>query len=218
MRVIDAIIQSLHNLGGQSDLEDIYIEVNKVRATPNPSIRARLYEHASECDAYKKTNPDLFESTDGKGGGTWRFRTKNKSIPGPSTWLDEIIDINKFEIGALYKKKDIRLISGLSKSNGPREPWTGIVRLANAVLLFVNLDKTDADESLKFKDFFDGSDFFGSQETATLLKQHISRKCLMVFQYIYFVVFLRKEISSMLENLMQLTMTIPYRQCNFSLR
>ena len=160
MRVIDAIIQSLHNLGGQSDLEDIYIEVNKVRATPNPSIRARLYEHASECDAYKKTNPDLFESTDGKGGGTWRFRTKNKSIPGPSTWLDEIIDINKFEIGALYKKKDIRLISGLSKSNGPREPWTGIVRLANAVLLFVNLDKTDADESLKFKDFFDGSDFF----------------------------------------------------------
>ena len=160
MRVIDAIIQSLHNLGGQSDLEDIYIEVNKVRATPNPSIRARLYEHASECDAYKKTNPDLFESTDGKGGGTWRFRTKNKSIPGPSTWLDEIIDIKKFEIGALYKKKDIRLISGLSKSNGPREPWTGIVRLANAVLLFVNLDKTDADESLKFKDFFDGSDFF----------------------------------------------------------
>lgn len=160
MRVIDAIIHSLDVLGGQSDLENIYAEVNKIRATPNPSIRARLYEHSSECDAYKKTNPDLFESTDGKGSGEWRFRKKNKSVPGPTSWLDEIIDVNKFEIGNFYKKKEIRLISGLSKSNGPREPWTGIVRLANAVLLFVNLDKTDADESLKFKDFFDDSDFF----------------------------------------------------------
>ena len=76
MRVIDAIIHSLDVLGGQSDLENIYAEVNKIRATPNPSIRARLYEHSSECDAYKKTNPDLFESTDGKGSGEWRFRKK----------------------------------------------------------------------------------------------------------------------------------------------
>ena len=51
MRVIDAIIHSLDVLGGQSDLENIYAEVNKIRATPNPSIRARLYEHSSECDA-----------------------------------------------------------------------------------------------------------------------------------------------------------------------
>ena len=59
MRVIDVIIQSLQNLGGEASLNEIYQEVQKIRTTPKPSIRARLYEHAIECDAYKKTNPDI---------------------------------------------------------------------------------------------------------------------------------------------------------------
>ena len=68
MRVIDLIVQSLDNLGGEAELGALYEEVNKHREIPQPSIRARLYEHASECDAYKKNNPDLFVSLDGKGG------------------------------------------------------------------------------------------------------------------------------------------------------
>ena len=73
MRVIDLIAKSIDKLGGEAELEDIYVEVNKYRDTPQPSIRARLYEHASECDAYKENNPDLFISSSGKGGGKWRI-------------------------------------------------------------------------------------------------------------------------------------------------
>ena len=65
MRVIDYIIKSLQELDGEAELDEIYKQVNKKRKTPTPSIRARLYEHSSDCDAYVKTNPDLFESFDG---------------------------------------------------------------------------------------------------------------------------------------------------------
>lgn len=80
MRVIDLIVKSIDKLGGEAELEDIYEEVNKYRDTPQPSIRARLYEHASECDAYKENNPDLFISSDGKGGGKWRSRSKSSKL------------------------------------------------------------------------------------------------------------------------------------------
>ena len=70
MRVIDYIIKSLQELDGEAELDEIYKQVNKYRKTPTPSIRARLYEHSSDCDAYKN-NPDLFESSDGKGKGKW---------------------------------------------------------------------------------------------------------------------------------------------------
>ena len=176
MRVIDLIVKSIDNLGGEANLEDIYIEVNKFRDTPEPSIRARLYEHASECDAYKKNNPDLFVSSDGKGGGKWRRRIKQPS--DTTTWLDETIDISLFNVGSLYKKKDIREISGLSISKGPREPWTGIASLANAQLLFVNLDKTDADEDLKFNDFFDVPDFFWETRNNDTLETTYIKKIL----------------------------------------
>jgi hypothetical protein len=77
-RVIDLITKSIIDLGGEAELEQIYQQVNKYRETPSPSIRARIYEHSSECDAYIKDNPDIFISSDGKGGGKWKIR-KNVS-------------------------------------------------------------------------------------------------------------------------------------------
>tara|TARA_B100000886_G_scaffold56840_1_gene34834 strand:- start:283 stop:1545 length:1263 start_codon:yes stop_codon:yes gene_type:complete len=73
-RVIDLITKSIIDLGGEAKLEEIYNQVNKYREVPSPSIRARIYEHSSECDAYKENNPDLFISSDGKGDGKWRIR------------------------------------------------------------------------------------------------------------------------------------------------
>lgn len=174
MRVVDYIIKSLHELGGEGELDEIYKQVNIYRKTPTPSIRARLYEHSSECDAYITSNPDLFESSDGKGKGKWRFKIKEDS--DKASWLDEILDMRKFSVGELYSKKGIRSIGNLTPSNGPREPWTGITNLGNAVLLFVNLDKTDAEESLKFNDYFDGSDFvWESRNKDTLETSYIAK-------------------------------------------
>jgi len=166
----------MDNLGGEAELGTLYEEVNKHREIPQPSIRARLYEHASECDAYKKNNPDLFVSSDGKGGGKWRRRTKTPSVS--VTWLDETINMSLFEVGSLYKKKDIRSLANLSESSGSREPWTGIASLANAELLFVNLDKRDAEEELKFNDFFDGSDFFWEARNNDTLETTYIKKIL----------------------------------------
>lgn len=78
-RVIDLITKSIIDLGGEAELKEIYNQVNKYRETPFPSIRARIYEHSSECDAYIENNPDLFISSDGKGGGKWRTRKNIKS-------------------------------------------------------------------------------------------------------------------------------------------
>ena len=160
MRVIDAVIKALQDLNGEASLDQIYIGVNKYRATPKPSIRARIYEHSKDCDAYDRKNPDLFASSDGKGKGTWTFRKKTKAKK--VSWLDEIIDIEKFNVGDFYKKKEIRKISNLSETSNAREPWTGIVSFANAILLFVNLDKNDVEEEYKYSDFFDNSDFYWS--------------------------------------------------------
>ena len=92
-RVIDLITKSITDLGGEAELEEIYLQVNKYRETPSPSIRARIYEHSSECDAYIKDNPDLFISSDGKGGGKWKIR-KNIGLDINS---DVLKDINLLE-------------------------------------------------------------------------------------------------------------------------
>ena len=84
MRVIDAVIKTLQDLNGEADLEQIYIGVNKYRVTPRPSIRARIYEHSKDCDAYNNKNPDIFASSDGKGKGKWSFRKKVISENGVS--------------------------------------------------------------------------------------------------------------------------------------
>lgn len=76
IKLINFITQSINDLGGEAALEEIYKQVNKYRKTPNPSIRARIYEHSSECDAYISSNPDLFISSNGKGKGKWRTRSR----------------------------------------------------------------------------------------------------------------------------------------------
>lgn len=76
IKLINFITQSINDLGGEAELEEIYKQVNKYRKTPNPSIRARIYEHSSECDAYIGSNPDLFISSNGKGKGKWRTRSR----------------------------------------------------------------------------------------------------------------------------------------------
>lgn len=176
MRVLDAIILALESLGGEASLNELYVEVNKFRETPSHSIRGRIYEHASECDIYKKTSLDLFQSTNGKGKGRWKLRTKPPS--DSVSWLDEIFLENKFNIGEKYKKKEIRKLSQLSSSNGPREPWIGKVFLANAVLLFVNLNKSDAKDHLKFNDFFEGSDFFWESQNANTINTEYIKQIL----------------------------------------
>ena len=106
IKLINFITQSINDLGGEAELEEIYKQVNKYRKTPNPSIRARIYEHSSECDAYISTNPDLFISSDGKGKGKWRARYRMES-----TYYDEgIQDIY------LLNNDFYSLIQGMDKS------------------------------------------------------------------------------------------------------
>ena len=76
------------------------------------------------------------------------------------SWLDEFFIPNNFEIGDSYKKSQVREKSELSKSNNPREQWVGIVNLANAILLFVSLDKSKSEEQHRYNDFFLKDDFF----------------------------------------------------------
>lgn len=177
MRVLDAIIKALKALGGEATLHELYIEVNKIRPTPEHSIRARLYEHSSDCDIYKNSSEDLFESSEGKGKGKWKFRIK-----GPSelnSWKDEIFHEENFYIGEAFKtKEEIRLKSNLTPMKGSRESWAGYGTLANAILLFVNLDKQDADEKSKFNDYFDGVDFFWESQNENTIETPYLKKIL----------------------------------------
>ena len=68
------------------------------------SIRGRLYEHSSDCDIYKKTSEDIFQSSEGKGKGIWRFREKSES--SLNTWKDEIFYEERFSIGDSFRTKE----------------------------------------------------------------------------------------------------------------
>lgn len=171
MRVLDAIMKAMEGLGGEASLSDLYLEVNKYRPTPEHSIRGRLYEHSSDCDIYKKTSLDLFESSEGKGRGIWKFRKKTLSADGSVSWKDERFNKQKFSIGQRFPtKENIRNLSGLSSKKDTQEVWGGIVSLANAVLLFTTLDKKEAEDQLKYNDYFDGEDFFWESQNQNTLK------------------------------------------------
>ena len=74
-------------------------------------------------------------------------------------WKDHSIDMSLFEIGQSYSRNQIRQISSLP-NHLERENWSGIVPLQNAVLIFVTLDKANANKDHLYNDYFDGSDFF----------------------------------------------------------
>jgi len=94
MTNINNIIEALEKLGGVAKLEDIYSQVNKMKKTPNPSIRRDIYLHASECDIYKEDNQDIFYAPEGKGKGIWGLRQH---------------DLNKFPFkkGQKIKRKEV---------------------------------------------------------------------------------------------------------------
>lgn len=177
MRVIDAIIKAMKNLGGEASLNELYIEVNKLRPTPEHSIRGRLYEHSSDCDIYKKSSEDLFESSEGKGKGKWKFRVKPPAEN--NSWKDEIFLEENFSIGETFKtKEEIRNKSNLTAKKGGRESWAGYGTLANAILLFVNLDNKYVEEKFKFNDYFDGIDFFWESQNDNTIETPYLKKIL----------------------------------------
>ena len=69
---VDQIENSLEMLGGVASLKEIYIVANKFEKTPEPSIRARIYENCKILDAYK--GKDLFGSIYGKGEGVFSLK------------------------------------------------------------------------------------------------------------------------------------------------
>tara|TARA_Y100000768_G_scaffold174903_1_gene130964 strand:+ start:1312 stop:2262 length:951 start_codon:yes stop_codon:yes gene_type:complete len=90
-------------------------------------------------------------------------------------WNDHAIDMSLFKIGQSYSRNEIRDIGSLP-NHLARENWTGIVSLQNAVLIFVTLDKANADKNHLYKDYFEGSDFFWeSQNRNTINTSPLNR-------------------------------------------
>ncbi len=78
------IISALENLGGISNLTDIYKEVKKIRPLPHPQsidsiIRGEIEKSSSDSEAFK--GQDVFFSVDGLGKGIWGLCSKNIHTP-----------------------------------------------------------------------------------------------------------------------------------------
>jgi putative restriction endonuclease len=81
---LDEIISSLKELGGQAQLSEIYLRIQKRNIIDLDSykdwksqIRKHIYLHSSDCDIFKGTtgdNSDKFYSIEGKGKGYWGLR------------------------------------------------------------------------------------------------------------------------------------------------
>jgi len=90
-------------------------------------------------------------------------------------WKDHPIDMNLFKIGQSYSRNEIRQIASLPNYLA-RENWSGIVPLQNAVLIFVTLDKANANKDHLYNDDFEGSDFFWeSQNRNTINTSPVNR-------------------------------------------
>lgn len=187
MRVLDIIIKSLQDLGGEASLKDLYEQAKKYKYIPEESIRARIYSHSSDSKYYKKKDEDLFRKID---KGIWALKVKEKSDNLSSvSWIDEFFIPNNFEIGNTYKKSEVRELSNLSKSKNVREQWVGIVRLANAILLFVSLDKSKKEKQHRYNDFFIKEDFYWESQNdnsinTPAIKQIIEGKPVYLFSRI----------------------------------
>lgn len=79
---LEEIIASLKEIGGQGSLEEICAQIEKRGILPalknakdyKASVRAEIYRHSSDCDAYVEGNEDIFVSIEGKGSGIWGLR------------------------------------------------------------------------------------------------------------------------------------------------
>ena len=83
-----------------------------------------------------------------------------------SVWVDkQLKNLDLFHIGQGYSRKEIAKIGDV-KIPGNRD-WSGIVRFANCILLFVNLDKSQQQiEDHKYNDYFDVDDFFWQSQAS----------------------------------------------------
>ena len=92
------------------------------------------------------------------------------------TWSDHLLNMNLFEVGTQFTRKQIRKIGSLPDNPGPQENWGGIVSLNNVVLIFVTLDKGSAKKEYKYIDYFEDRDFmWESQNSNTLATPSIKR-------------------------------------------
>ena len=92
---LSEIILALKEIGGQGSLEEICIQIEKRGNLPalknakdyKASVRAEIYRHSSDCDAYIEGNEDIFVSIKGKGSGIWGLRDMITTIQPLNTIL-----------------------------------------------------------------------------------------------------------------------------------
>lgn len=81
------IVTALENLGGSASYDDLYSEIEKLRATLPDSwkaiVRRRVQDLSSDSAGFKG-GEDLFFSVEGLGAGVWGLRSKLKETPKAS--------------------------------------------------------------------------------------------------------------------------------------
>ena len=92
------------------------------------------------------------------------------------SWKDYSLNLDLFKIGESYSRTQIRKIGLLPENPGPQENWGGIVVLKNTILIFVTLDKANANKDHLYNDYFDDNDFFWeSQNRNTINTSPVNR-------------------------------------------
>ena len=86
------------------------------------------------------------------------------------TWSQHSLDISLFKVGESYTRNEIRSIGSLPPNPGQQENWGGMVRLNNLVLIFVTLDKVNANKDHLYNDYFDGEDFMWESQNKNTLE------------------------------------------------
>lgn len=86
------------------------------------------------------------------------------------TWSEHSLDIGLFKVGESYTRNEIRSIGSLPPNPGQQENWGGIVRLHNLVLIFVTLDKVNANKDHLYNDYFDAEDFMWESQNKNTLE------------------------------------------------
>ncbi|AOZ73316.1 hypothetical protein BK816_08525 [Boudabousia tangfeifanii] len=94
-RWIEDIVTALENLGGVATLDELYEELEQIRAdlglTWHNTVRARLQERCSEAKAFLGKE-NLFYSVEGLGKGVWGLRSALADTP-PATDTPETPDL-----------------------------------------------------------------------------------------------------------------------------
>jgi len=125
-KYVDQVVEALKSLGGSSNLESIYsyIKANYgfdiAENSAKGGIRRAIYNHSSDADEYVKSYPDIFESVDGKGSGTWAIRAHtlpalshvNESIQDliTSTEVDDFKEGKKYQISHYKRERNQTLV------------------------------------------------------------------------------------------------------------